>query len=71
MKKFGQANIWRIDVNPIDGIKFLELKTNMSKSNDSLVNQCEQEITIFSRNKRVNRRNALGNIWNFKTYEQD
>lgn len=59
-----KANIWEIDIKPIDGAKFIiyqaimanKIKTDFNKENLNA--------------KMTKRRNALGNIWNFETYNQ-
>ncbi|RNA19009.1 hypothetical protein BpHYR1_034630 [Brachionus plicatilis] len=64
MKKMAKANIWDIDINPTDGIKFILYQARMVK-------EIQAEFKIDMLNDRVEvrkRRNALGNIWKFTTY---
>lgn len=61
-----KANIWEIDIKPNDGIKFIIYQAIMD--NGKKTDFCDfkdlQKICV------TKRRNALGNIWNFETYNQ-
>ena len=66
------ANIWDIDIDPIDANRFLKIASSnlsitKSKVNNTKINDNEyQLLSDIDLIKR--RRNAYGNIWNFKTF---
>ena len=78
------GNIWEIDIEPRDGMKYLELlyNTSMLDMCNSDYNTCAKQLQVEAADERISRalieskkserfhkrRNAYGNIWNFKTY---
>ena len=84
--KRAMANIWNINISPVDGIKYLEMllaNTDMFRpipslneyviedfESESIENSVKDEkaTASFLESSCSSRRNAFGNIWDFKIY---
>ena len=79
--KRAMANIWEINVNPVDGLSYLERLLELDLLHIEYISCTQQDVKQFvnkvsclnqtTLNSSGRRRNAYGNIWDFEMYHQE